>query len=266
MMAVQTNIQNRQCDKFNESAAQQISFVHQSLRTRVIAKAGAVAELGKELAKFGCRRPLLLASGRTAAGTVYSEAVQALDGMTFFEVSDIPQHSSIAVVTKVAQLAAQRSVDMQEVAHAPGSMEARAKLLLAAHVSGMVLASARSCLHHAICHVLGATYAVAHGAVNSVILPHAVRFNAPYAIKELSAAAHQLGVAGASDDPVESLIDWIHSMQRITGVPSRLRDLGIDRAQLHTITVKTSHERGLAYNPRPLTAPAEIESILAAAW
>ena len=63
---------------------------------------------------------------------------------------------------------------LRHVARAPDQVQARAELLLAAHISGMVLATARSCLHHAICHVLGATFGVAHGAVNSVILPHAV--------------------------------------------------------------------------------------------
>jgi alcohol dehydrogenase len=155
---------------------------------------------------------------------------------------------------------------MRNVASSPDQVEARAELLVAAHVSGMVLATARSCLHHAICHVLGATYNVPHGAVNSVILPHAVRFNAPFAVDELSGAAQRLGLAGASGDGAEALVNWIHSLQRITGVPSRLRDLGVSRDGLRTVAVKTSHERGLAYNPRPVVDPAEIESILMAAW
>jgi alcohol dehydrogenase class IV len=49
-------------------------------------------------------------------------------------------------------------------------------------------------------------------------------------------------------------------------VPSRLRDLGIAREGLKAIAQKTMHERGLAYNPRPVSEPAEIESILMAAW
>jgi hypothetical protein len=45
-----------------------------------------------------------------------------------------------------------------------------------------------------------------------------------------------------------------------------LRDLGIGRDGLRAVALKTSHERGLAYNPRPVADPAEIESILMAAW
>jgi alcohol dehydrogenase class IV len=387
----------------------QTAFLHQSLRTRVVAKPGALRELGNELAKLGCRRPMLLSSHRTSMSQLYADVCSTLRGFDFTEVNDIPQHSSIPTVTKVAQLAREHSVDalvavgggsvsdtakaaalilaegepleqhasrfippdtvitpdlvtvklpiisipttasgaevtpslgirtpegakllfwdaqlasrvilldpaanlampaavmlstgmnglahcieglyskgrspissvlaldgivqfdraMRNVAESPDQVEARAELLLAAHLSGMVLATARSCLHHAICHVLGATYNVPHGAVNSVILPHAVRFNAPFAAHELARAAQQLGLAGTPGDEAEALVNWICSLQQITGVPSRLRDLGIDRGGLRAVAIKTSRERGLAYNPRPVVDPAEIESILLAAW
>jgi alcohol dehydrogenase class IV len=394
--------------KAAESAVQ-TTFVHQSLRTRVVAKSGAVAELAKELARLGCRRPLLLSGERTSASRLYEDVRQVLNGVEFFEARGIPQHSSISTVTMVARLARENGADalvavgggsvsdtakaaalvlaegepleqhatrfvppntvivpdlvgvklpivsipmtasgaevtpslgirtaegtkllfwdaqlasrvilldpaanlampaslmlstgmnglahcieglyskmrspvssvlsldciskfdraMRNVAGSPDQIDARAELLLAAHISGMVLATARSCLHHAICHVLGATYDVPHGAVNSVILPHAVRFNAPFAVQELTAAARQLGLADISGDGTEALVNWIHSLQRITGVPSRLRDLGIKKDGLREVAVKTSHERGLAYNPRPVNDPSEIESILTAAW
>jgi alcohol dehydrogenase len=115
--------------------------------------------------------------------------------------------------------------------------------------------------------VLGATFGVAHGAVNSVILPHAVQFNAPFAARELAAAARRLGMAGGPDDEgAAAFVHWIRDVQQSTGVPSRLRDLGIARDGLKAAAEKTMHERGLAYNPRPVSKSAEIESILMAAW
>jgi alcohol dehydrogenase len=145
-------------------------------------------------------------------------------------------------------------------------MGPRAELLVAAHISGMVLATARSCLHHAICHVLGATFGVAHGDVNSVILPHAVQFNAPSAVKELTAAANHLGIAGTASDATEALVDWLRALQQATGVPTRLRDLGITQDVLPAVARRTTRERGLAYNPRLVTGAGQIESILLAAW
>lgn len=385
------------------------SFVHQSLRTRVVAKPGAADELGSELAKLGCRRPLLLCSGRTARGVLAEKARKSLHGLSFLEMTDIPPHSSLLVVDAAARLTRERAADalvaigggsvsdtakatalllaeggplerhasrfippdtvitpdltgaklpilsipltasgaevtpslgirtaegtkllfwdaqlasrvilldpvanlevpaavmlstamnglahcieglyskarspmssilaldgvvrfdraMRHVARSPDSSEARAELLLAAHISGMVLATARSCLHHAICHVVGATSGAAHGAVNSAVLPHAVRFNAPFAENLLAEVAQRLGLAFVSGHAGEALAGWIEELQRVTGVPSRLRDLGIVHDGLHALAGKVMHERGLAYNPRPVAGAGELESILAAAW
>jgi len=391
------------------SGGVQTSFMHQSLRTRVVAKPGAVFELGKELAKLGCRRPLILSSKRMASSTLYADVHGTLREFEFFEAHDIPQHSTIPAVSRIANLARDNCIDsliavgggsvsdtakavalvlaegapleqhasrfippetvmtpdlvrikvpilsipmtasgaeatpsfgirtsqgtkllfrdpqlasrvilldpianlatpasimlstamnglahcieglyskgrtpiasilaldgivqfdhaMRNVARAPDQVGARAELLIAAHVSGMVLAAAHSCLHHAICHVLGATFGVGHGAVNSVLLPYVVQFNAPFAVKELTAAASRLGIARESEDATEGFVNWIRSIQRSTDVPTRLRDLGIDLHALRTVAEKTLHERGLAYNPRPISDAAAIESILLEAW
>lgn len=379
--------------------------MHQSLRTRVISKPGAVTELGKELAKLGCCRPLVLSSQRTSTGALYAQVGDILRGLAFAEVKGIPAHSSVETVQRIAQLAREHQADalvcvgggsvsdsakaaalilaegepleqhasrfeppatvhtpdlyrpklpilsipmtasgaevtpslgirtadgtkllfwdaqlasrvvfldpqanleiparimlatgmnglahcieglyskgrspissvlaldgiaqfdraLRAVAREPDAMQARAELLVAAHVSGMVLATARSCLHHAICHILGASFGVGHGDVNSVILPHAVAFNASHASDELGAAAKQIGLPGSS----AALVAWLHDLQQATGVPARLRDLGIPADALPAVARKVLHERGLAYNPRPVQNAAEIEAILTAAW
>ena len=391
------------------STANATSFVHQALRTRVIARPGAVAELGRELARLGCKRPLLLSGQRTAAGPVWADVRRALGDLPFLAVQDIEPHSSLTTVERVAQLAHEHGADalvavgggsvsdtakavalvlaegaplaqhasrfvppttvltpdlvkpklpilsiamtasgaeatpslgirtpdgikllfwdaqlasrvifldpvanlatpasvmlstgmnglahcieglyskagspitsilaldgivqfnqaLRQVAAMPQDVNARANLLLAAHISGMVLASARSCLHHALCHVMGATFGVAHGDVNSAVLPHALRFNAAAAARELAPAAARLGLPGQPAEAGEQLVNWLHELQQAIGVPSRLRDLGVAREQLAGVAQKTMHERGLAYNPRSVNDASELEAILLAAW
>jgi len=155
---------------------------------------------------------------------------------------------------------------MRAVARAPADADARGDLMLAGYLGGMVLASARSCLHHALCHVLGASCGVAHGAVNSVMLPFSVRFNAGAAMPQLAAAALRLGVAQSATAAPEALVEWVASLQDATGVPTRLRDLGIERAGLRAVAEKALHERGIANNPRRVADPAELEQLLQAAW
>lgn len=389
--------------------AAEMAFVHQSLRTRVVARPGALADIAAELTKLGCRRPMLLTSRRMAATSAYAELRQALKDLAFLETRDIPAHSSVPTVQQIAEVVSAQRVDalvalgggsvsdtakavallvaeggplanlattfippstvlvpplnqpklpivsiamsasgaevtpslgirtdeggkllfwdsqlasrvilldpqanlvmpaavmlstgmnglahcieglysksrspistvlaldgiqrfdraLRHVAQAPDSWAARAEILLAAHVSGMVLASARSCLHHAVCHVLGATFGVAHGEVNAVILPHAVAFNAPCASRELSAAAQAFGIHADEHDAAPALVAHLRALQREIGVPTTLRELGVDRAALGAVARKVMHERGLAYNPRPVNDPAEIEAMLMAAW
>lgn len=384
-------------------------FVHQAMRTRVIARPGAVSELGHELARLGCKRPLLLSGVRTAEGPVWTQVKAALSGLSSVSVQDIPAHSSVATVERVARLAQAQGVDalvavgggsvsdtakatalllaegsplaqhasrfvppttvitpdlfkpklpilsvamtasgaevtpsfgirtddgskllfwdaqlasrvifldpdanlstpasimlstgmnglahcieglyskaaspitsilaidgllqfdraLRAVAAAPQDVDARAALLLAAHISGMVLASARSCLHHALCHVLGATTGATHGELNSVMLPHALRFNVPFAGPELAVATSRLGLVGSAQQPGDQLLGWLVGLQASLGVPTRLRELGIERDALAGVAQKTLHERGLAYNPAPVSHVDELESILLAAW
>jgi alcohol dehydrogenase len=127
------------------------------------------------------------------------------------------------------------------------SVEHRAKLLAAAHLSGLVLVNSRTCLHHAICHAIGAVTGAAHGDANSVVLPHAMRFNYEVA-------------------PVVLAVDDVRALQSELGVPTRLRDIGVPRDSLPAIARKVMGERGLYFNPRPVRDAGEIESLLEAAW
>lgn len=136
---------------------------------------------------------------------------------------------------------------LPRVAREPDSVDYRASLLAAAHLSGLVLINSRTCLHHAICHAIGALTGASHGDSNSVMLPHAMSFN-------YQCAPHSLPVARVRD------------LQAALGVPTRLRDIGVPRAALNAVAKKVMGERGLYFNPRPVQHPEEIEALLEAAW
>ncbi|OZI73701.1 hypothetical protein CAL24_17785 [Bordetella genomosp. 2] len=151
---------------------------------------------------------------------------------------------------------------LPRVAADPRDAEARGALLEAAHMAGMVLATARSCLHHALCHVLGATCGAAHGALNAVMLPHALRYNLPAAREPLAALARAWDAGQAP----QAAIDQVVALQAALGVPRRLRELGVARAVLPAVAARVLRERGLACNPRRVRGAAELEALLDAAW
>jgi alcohol dehydrogenase class IV len=136
---------------------------------------------------------------------------------------------------------------LPQVAREPGSAEYRASLMAAAHLSGLVLVNSRTCLHHAICHAIGAVTGASHGDANSVILPHAMSFN------------YQLA-------PESLPVPRVRELQTALGVPTRLRDIGVPREALPGVAKKVMGERGLYFNPRRVQHPDEIEALLQAAW
>lgn len=141
---------------------------------------------------------------------------------------------------------------------APADVAARGELLYAAHLSGLVLVNARTCLHHAICHAIGSVTGAPHGEANAVLLPHALHFNRPAVRPQLERASAALGC----DDAIE----WIDGLGRSLGVARRLRDIGVPREALGRIAAKTMGERGLYFNPRPVQDASEILDLLEQAF
>ncbi|OZI30727.1 iron-containing alcohol dehydrogenase [Bordetella genomosp. 10] len=144
----------------------------------------------------------------------------------------------------------------------------RRALLAAAHLGGMVLAMARSCLHHAICHVVATRYRLGHGAVNSVVLPHAVAYNEadPAVAARLAPALAAVNrAASPGTAPHASLRAWLQDLQRRHALPVRLRDLGVPADGLPALAERVMTERGLALNPRPV-GQADALAILRAAF
>jgi alcohol dehydrogenase len=150
---------------------------------------------------------------------------------------------------------------LPRVASEPDSVPARAELLAAAHLGGLVLMNARTCLHHAICHALGAVTGVGHGRVNAVILPHAMAFNSDFAPDAMASIARAWSGGGAA-----TAIERVRELQTAIGVPTRLRDIGVPRATLGDVARKVMGERGIYFNPRAVLGPEEIAALLERAW
>lgn len=198
--------------------------------------------------------------GRVMLSTGMNGLAHCLEGL--YSTTRTPMTTALAVEGTRLFLRA-----LRDVAHDPMSIPFRADILTAAHLSGQVLMNARTGLHHAICHALGALTGAAHGAVNSVMLPHALAFNLPAADEPLGQAASALGMQGGSATMrARKLVDAVRELQQDIAVPSRLRDLGFDKALLLEVAGKVMGERGLAFNPRRVAGPQEIEALLEAAW
>src|SRR3954454_9405081 len=80
---------------------------------------------------------------------------------------------------------------LPRVVDAAGDREARTDLLRCACLAGQALAGAGLGLGHAMAQALGGTYGLAHGAMNALTLPPALRFNTSF----VPAAVRKFGEA-----------------------------------------------------------------------
>ena len=125
-------------------------------------------------------------------------------------------------------------------------LDARSDALYGAWLCGTVLGHVAMGLHHKLCHTLGGTFNLPHAETHTVVLPHAMAYNAPAAPAAMAAIARALG----TDDGPRGL----YELGKRLGAPTALRTLGMPADGLDRVAdlaVQTPYP-----NPRPLERAA----------
>jgi len=150
-------------------------------------------------------------------------------------------------------------------------LEARTEMLLGSHLAGLSLASVSMGLHHGLCHVLGGSANIPHGIANSIILPHAIRFNADATALQLLPAAEAMGVPVNGIKPnvvIEAMVQKIFHLIGQMNLPQCLRDAGVGmrEGELQNLAELAFQNRTVQNNPKPITDAIQIEQLLMDAW
>lgn len=149
------------------------------------------------------------------------------------------------------------------------NLEARTEMLLGSHLAGFSLASVSMGLHHGLCHVLGGTANVPHGIANSIILPHAIRFNADVTATQLMPAAEAMGISPngiSSIRVIEAMAEKIFELVGRMDLPQRLRDAGVAEPDLPRLAEIAFQNGTVQNNPKPITNVEQLERLLQNAW
>jgi alcohol dehydrogenase class IV len=158
---------------------------------------------------------------------------------------------SLAAEHAIAKLAHALPVILQH----PQDIEARAAALYGSWLCGMCLGSVGMAVHHKLCHTIGGLFNLPHAETHTVILPHAVAFNAHAAPEAMAALSRALG----GGPPALALFDLagrLGAEQSLSGLG--MPQTGIDTAADHAVA-------NPYWNPRPIERGA-IRDLIAAAW
>jgi len=121
-------------------------------------------------------------------------------------------------------------------------MQARSDALYGAWLCGMVLGNVGMALHHKLCHTLGGSFNLPHAQTHTIVLPHALAYNAaaaPRAMERIAGALHATHAAQA-----------VFDLARDNGAPVALRDLGLKAEDLDRACALALQNQ--YPNPRPL--------------
>jgi maleylacetate reductase len=130
-----------------------------------------------------------------------------------------------------------------------GDLEARRGLLEGAMHAGAALRAGMG-LGHAMAQALGGRYGLAHGAMNAVCLPPALRYNEEVAAAEIA----RLGEAMDRGDAITR----VSELAALSG-PPRLREYGVPREELGALAEAIAARPPAKANPRPAPAEAVLE-------
>jgi alcohol dehydrogenase class IV len=146
------------------------------------------------------------------------------------------------------------------IAGDPADHDARRGALYGAWLCGICLGAVGMSLHHKLCHVLGGTFGLPHSETHTVMLPHALAYNAAAAPEAMGRIARAVRISDRSGDAAPSAL---YDLAGAVGAQRSLAALGmpadgLDRAA--DLAVANPY-----WNPRPLERDA-IRALLERAF
>ncbi|MGV9994570.1 bifunctional acetaldehyde-CoA/alcohol dehydrogenase [Streptomyces sp. NPDC003374] len=165
-----------------------------------------------------------------------------------------------------------------------GQEEAREKMHNAGTIAGMAFGNAFLGIVHAMSHTLGATFHVAHGRTNAILLPHVIRYNGTVPAKltgwpkyehyrapeRFQDIARTLGLpADTPREGVESLARAVERLRDAVGIEPSFQAVGVDeRAFLDALpqqALNAYEDQCAPANPR-MPMLADMEGLMRAAY
>jgi alcohol dehydrogenase len=122
----------------------------------------------------------------------------------------------------------------------PENVLAAGDVLLGAHFAGAAIEASMLGAAHSLANPLSSRYGVVHGVAVGLMLPPVVRFNGTM-------------VSGRYRELSERLPERLEELRSEAGLPSRLRDQGVEADALEGLAEDAVHQWTARFNPRPVS-------------
>ena len=134
-------------------------------------------------------------------------------------------------------------------------LQARGDALVGAWMCGVVMGNVTVGLHHKLCHTLGGSFGLPHAELHTVVLPHALAYNAAAAPEAMHAIAAALQAGSAPGG--------VFDLAARHGAATSLKAIGMDEGDLDRAADLAM--QGQYPNPRPLER-GPLRELLQKAW
>ena len=130
--------------------------------------------------------------------------------------------------------------------------EAREQMSFACYLNGIAFSNAGLGNVHAMAHPLGGLYDLPHGVCNAMLLPIVEEENAKHAPKKFRVIAKIIGMDVEGKDDSECakyVIDRIKALSKEVGIPSSLKELGVNNPDFDTLAENAMKDACAGANP-----------------
>lgn len=175
----------------------------------------------------------------TSGINALAHAAEGLYAVDANPITDLMAVEGIAAIGRALPLL---TLDAED----PRVRRARADALYGAWLCGSVLGSVGMSLHHKLCHTLGGSFNLPHAETHTIVLPHALAYNATTASRAMERVARALNGTSAPQA--------IFDLAKMNGAPLALKDIGMKASELDkacAIALENQYP-----NPRPLEKAA----------
>jgi alcohol dehydrogenase class IV len=127
------------------------------------------------------------------------------------------------------------------------NLEARAYMMAAATMGATAFQKGLGAIH-SLSHPLGAVYDTHHGLTNAVVMPYVMQFNRKAIDEKMTRLASWLGLKNPS---YSAVLDWVLALRKEIGIPHTLKDLGVDKSKLDSLSQAAFNDPSTGGNPVP---------------